>query len=279
LSVFHELYAAQLVIAGHPITYREIAGNVFGLASAVGGLRRRVWAWPVGLAGNVLLLTVFAGAAFGAGDGVPLFGQAGRQVFFIAVSVYGWERWRQTARAGGDRVAKGASGARPGGDRVAKGASGVRSGGDRVAERAPAVQPRPATARERRTYLLLAAGSLVVCVMVFRASGAGFPAPWWYYVCDSWIFVGSVLATVSMARGWVDFWLMWIAVDAVGVPELLHFHYYPSAALYAIYAGFVCYGFIGWRRIARQPLPTDPRMCHQWGPDPTDGTSVGLSAH
>jgi nicotinamide mononucleotide transporter len=257
----------------------------------------------VGLAGNVLLLTVFAGAAFGAGDGVPLFGQAGRQVFFIAVSVYGWERWRQTAcagggsasgarsggdrvaerasgaRSGGDRIAKGASGARSGGDRVAKGAPGARPGGDRVAERAPAVQPRPATARERRTYLLLAAGSLAVCVMVFRAIGAGFPAPWWYYVCDSWIFVGSVLATVSMARGWVDFWLMWIAVDAVGVPELLHFHYYPSAALYAIYAGFVCYGFIGWRRIARQPLPTDPRMCHQWGPDPTDGTSVGLSAH
>ena len=45
-----------------------------------------------------------------------------------------------------------------------------------------------------------------------------------------------MLATYAMARGWVDFWLCWIAVDIVGVPELLHFHYYPSAIMYAIYA-------------------------------------------
>ena len=37
------LYDAQVQIAGHPITWREILGNGFGFASAVGGLRRRVW--------------------------------------------------------------------------------------------------------------------------------------------------------------------------------------------------------------------------------------------
>jgi nicotinamide mononucleotide transporter len=32
---------------------------------------------------------------------------------------------------------------------------------------------------------------------------------------------------------------------------LLHFHYYPSAALYAIYAGFVIWGFFVWRQLQR----------------------------
>jgi nicotinamide mononucleotide transporter len=66
-----------------------------------------------------------------------------------------------------------------------------------------------------------------------------------------------------MARGWVEFWLCWIAVDLVGVPELLHFHYYPSAILYAIYAGFVIWGFVVWLRIARveaTPARIEPRL-------------------
>ena len=55
------LFDAQLVIGGQVILWREIVGNLFGLASALGGLRRKVWAWPVGIVGNVLLFTVFLG--------------------------------------------------------------------------------------------------------------------------------------------------------------------------------------------------------------------------
>jgi nicotinamide mononucleotide transporter len=222
MSVFTSLYEAHLTIAGHAITWREIAGNAFGLTSAIGGMLRRVWTWPVGIVGNVLLFTVFLGTAIG-GQGAPLFGQAARQVFFVVVSIYGWQRWRAT-----------------------RSANQQTRGPD-----APAVRPRWATVRERLGYLSAAALLVVFCVWVFRAVGAGWPAPWWYYVADAWIFVGSMLATYAMARGWVDFWLVWIAVDLVGVPELLYFHYYPSAVLYAIYGGFVIWGFTVWLRVAR----------------------------
>jgi nicotinamide mononucleotide transporter len=60
-----------------------------------------------------------------------------------------------------------------------------------------------------------------------------------------------MLATYALARGWVEFWLCWIAVDLVGVPELLHFRYYPSAILYGVYAVFVIWGFVVWLRISR----------------------------
>ena len=72
---------------------------------------------------------------------------------------------------------------------------------------------------------------------MFSVVGAGWPAPRWYYWCDAWIFVGSMLATYAMARGWNDFWLAWIAVDLVGVPLLWHSGYYPSAILYVFYGG------------------------------------------
>jgi len=226
MSVFQTVYDAHLTIAGHQITWREIIGNAFGFASAIGGLRRRVWAWPVGIVGNVLLFTVFIGTAVN-GEAVPLLGQAGRQIFFIAVSIYGWQRWQQAKR-------------------------------EHAGTQEAAVSPRWATGRERATYLVAAAVGVVVLFFAFREIGTLFPVPTWYFLADSWIFVGSILATYAMARGWVDFWLCWIAVDLVGVPELLYFKLYPSAALYGVYGLLVIYGFFAWRRIAREEPLADP---------------------
>ncbi|MDQ6687644.1 MAG: nicotinamide mononucleotide transporter family protein, partial [Actinomycetota bacterium] len=188
------LYDAGISIAGHPITWREILGNAFGFASAVGGLRRRVWAWPVGIVGNVLLFTVFIAATFGSQAQVPLFGQAGRQVFFVIASSYGWWRWRTQRR---------------------------------LRDSAVAIMPRWASAAERTQLLVVGVLGVLACQWLFSVIGAGWPAPRWYYWADAWIFVGSMLATYAMARGWTDFWLVWIAVDAVGVPLLWHSHYYP----------------------------------------------------
>jgi nicotinamide mononucleotide transporter len=106
--------------------------------------------------------------------------------------------------------------------------------------------------RERLTYLAFWLVGVVLSWAAFRAIGAGFPVThWWYYWADAWIFVGSMVATFAMARGWVDFWLCWLAVDIVGVPELLYFKFYPSAVLYGVYGAFVIWGFVAWLRIAQ----------------------------
>jgi nicotinamide mononucleotide transporter len=110
-----------------------------------------------------------------------------------------------------------------------------------------------------------------VAFVVFSQLGAGFPAPWWFFLADAWIFVGSLLATYAMARGWVDFWLCWIAVDLVGVPLLLHSRFYPSAVLYAVYAGFVVWGFVVWLRIARTERVAAPELPVAPAPAPEQG--------
>ena len=67
---------------------------------------------------------------------------------------------------------------------------------------------------------------------------------------DAWIFTGSMLATYGMARGWVDFWLIWILVDVVGVRFLLKAELYPSAVMYIVYGAFCVAGLV---RLDPQP--------------------------
>lgn len=218
------LLNARLEVGGSAVLWREIVGNGFGLAAAVLGLRRLVWAWPVQMIGNALLFTVFLGGSFATPQNVDLYGQAGRQVFFFVLSLYGWWRWSQTRRHG--------------------------TAPDRAA-----VVPRWATGRERLALLGLTVLGVAVAYPVLVALGSWGPLP------DAWILVGSLLATYGMARGYVEFWLIWIAVDAVGVPLLLTSGFYPSAALYAVYGGFCLWGFVVWWRTsqairrATQPAP------------------------
>ncbi|UCR89410.1 nicotinamide riboside transporter PnuC [Mycetocola spongiae] len=226
MNVLTWLFDAQLVIGSQTILWREIIGNAFGLACAVGGMRRKAWAWPVGIIGNLLLLTVFLGAVFHTPNPVNLLGQAGRQIMFIIVSIYGWASWRRHA-GGGDF----------------------------------AVTPRWASGKQRAFLIIALLGGTALLTPIFRMLESYEPV--W---ADAWIFVGSLLATYGMARGWVEFWLIWVAVDAVGVPLLVDAGYYASAFMYLFYGAFTLTGFFVWWRINRRaqigcpvPLTAEPR--------------------
>jgi nicotinamide mononucleotide transporter len=212
------LLHAEVTVVGSPVLVREIVGNVFGLGSALFGMRRLVAAWPVGIVGNVLLFTVFVGGIFDTPQDKDLWGQAGRQVFFALVSLYGWYRWYQNRHAGA----------------------------------AKAVQPRWASARER--FELLGIGVVLYAVSYFVLRELGSWGPQW----DAWILTGSILATYGMARGFVEFWLIWIGVDVVGVPLLIQAKFYPSATMYIVYGFFCVVGFASWWRIQNRERTVTP---------------------
>ncbi len=206
------------VIWGTPILVREVVGNVFGLGSAFLGMRRKIWAWPVGMIGNALLFTVFVGGIFDKPQEHDIWGQAARQVFFFAVSAYGWARWLRIKRQGG-----------------------AADGG--------AITPRWATANELRILILAGAAMMAVFIPTLKWLDSFGPVP------DAWILTGSILATYGMARGYVDFWWIWIGVDAVGVPLLIRAEYYPSAALYIVYGVLCIVGFVAWAAAERRLGP------------------------
>ncbi|MCK3769293.1 nicotinamide riboside transporter PnuC [Microbacterium aerolatum] len=211
---------------GQTLLIREVVGNVFGLASALGGMRRKIWAWPVGIVGNLLLLTVFLGSILSPDHSLPnLLGQAGRQVMFITVAIYGWIRWRQAASGTGQ------------------------------------VTPRWASNGARVGLVVTLVVGTVALTPLFRVLGSYEPV--W---ADAWTFVGSLLATYGMAKGWTEFWLIWIAVDVVGVPLLFSAGYYATGLMYVFYGVFTAIGFFVWWRAQAGAKPhidtimPDPRI-------------------
>lgn len=230
MDLLTQLLNATLTIGGASILWREIIGNAFGLASAFGGMRRMVWAWPIGIVGNALLFTVFLGGVFHTPQNLDLYGQAGRQVMFMIVSFYGWWNWSRARKAG---------------LRESHETDPSRSIVSEPAEDVKAVQPHWASTRERVGMVAFAVISTLVCAWIFTQLGS------WGPLADAWIFTGSMLATYGMARGWTEFWLVWIGVDIVGVPLLLTAGYYPSAVLYLVYGAFVLWGFFVWLKVQR----------------------------
>ena len=222
MSPLEWLLQGTIPVGGGALRVPEVLGNVFGLASALLGMRRLVWAWPVGIVGNLLLFTVFVGNDVLDTVEEPLLGQAGRQVFFLAVSVYGWVRWTRSGRH------------RPAGD----------SG---------AITPQWA-GRGNLVALAAVAGALyLLLVQVLQVIGSY--GPW----TEAWILTGSILATYGMARGWVEFWLIWILVDIVGVTTLVQAGFYPTAVMYFVYGLFCLWGFAAWVRAHRRLTSADHR--------------------
>jgi len=129
------------------------------------------------------------------------------------VSVYGWVQWWRYRQSHGGKEA---------------------------------VAPRWASWSERGVLIGLYAALWVVLYFVLAALGSWGPA------VDAWILAGSILATYGMARGYVEFWLIWIAVDLVGVPTLMIAGFYPSALMYGFYGAFCLIGFVQWWRISRR---------------------------
>jgi len=208
------LLQGTIPVASGELLVREVVGNLFGLASALLGMRRIVWAWPVGVVGNVLLFTVFVTGELSGATADPLWGQAGRQVFFIAVSLYGWWKWRQSRAEGG-----------------------AADGG--------AITVRWASNRERVMLVVLAGVGYAAAYALLLQIGS------WGPTTEAWILAGSMLATYGMARGWVEFWLVWILVDIVGVTTLINAGFYPTAGMYVFYGGFCVVGFFAWWRAER----------------------------
>ncbi len=214
------LFETNLTFGSKSIPLREIVGGILGLTSAVLGAKRKIAAWPVGIFGDALLFTVFLGAVFAYSEqDANFYGQAGRNLLLIVVSVYGWIRWAAYRKSSKSKTT---------------------------------VTPRWTTTREKMYLVPAIVVGYLLSMNIFKALGE---TGTWLLV-DTWIFTGTALATYGMSRGYVEFWLVWVAVDFVGVPFALINGYYPTGILYAIYLPFVLWGFLSWLKISKNEKVT-----------------------
>ncbi|MDA0634133.1 nicotinamide riboside transporter PnuC [Nonomuraea sp. MCN248] len=157
----------------------------------------------------------FTGAVllFAASISAHVTGNALKQALFGLLAIYGWWKWRQ---------------------------------GTQQHE----LVVRPATGRERLTLIAAAvAGTIVVTALFKTFDLSWYPdAPLAVVAADAYIFVGGAVATWAQGRALVDFWIVWVAVDLVGVPVAFSSGLYVSGAVYGIFFVMVLVGFVKWLR-------------------------------
>lgn len=104
---------------------------------------------------------------------------------------------------------------------------------------------------------LLLGAALLVATTAFALALSAVQASWAPWP-DAWIFVGTALAFWAQARGLVEFWFLWLAVDAVGVPLQMASGLWFSAAIYLVFVVLVGHGWWSWHRTARRQKTPEP---------------------
>jgi nicotinamide mononucleotide transporter len=81
----------------------------------------------------------------------------------------------------------------------------------------------------------------------------------------------------AQARGWVEFWVAWLAVDVVGVPLNFRSGLPFSGLVYIVYFVLVVAGMAAWWRQGRAPsgpAPQSVRVRHEARPATTAAADV-----
>ena len=86
------LDSAAFVVAGVPVAWSEVLGDVTGAACVVLVVRRHVLNWPLGLLNNIFWALLFWRA--------KLYSDSSLQGIFFVLGCYGWWRWQAKGNAG-----------------------------------------------------------------------------------------------------------------------------------------------------------------------------------
>lgn len=186
----------------------EILAALFGAVSVYLSARQRLASWPTAIV-NVLLSAVVYYRA-------RLYADAGVQLVYCALSVYGWYEWQY---GGANRTAL-------------------------PVARTPARQAPLLVA-------LGATGALALGILTTRYTDVLQHNRAWVPWTDAALTAASLVAQWMMTRKLVENWLVWVAVDVVYVPLLAYKGLYAFAGLYAVFLGLAVKGYVDWRRDLR----------------------------
>jgi len=197
------LLAPAFTLWGAPVTWAEMLAFVLSLAMVACNLRVNPLGWPLAIAASLIYALLFVDSR--------LYGEASLQIFFIAISLWGWWQWLRGTGDDGRRLAVRRLGAR--GRALALGAA-------------------------------LAAWPLLG-LLLDHATDSDVP----YF--DALPSAASVVAQVLLARKWVENWPAWLAINLISVALFASKGLWLTVLLYALFAGLSVVGWRAWSRLAR----------------------------
>ncbi len=201
LAVAHPLLAPAFTAWGSPVTWIEIVAFAVSLWMVGCEMRVHPLAWPLAMASSLMYALLFVDS--------KLYGEASLQLFFVAMSVWGWWQWLRGRAA---------------------------DGGALVVHR---LTHRHALAALALTLLAwpFAAWLLRHCT--------DSDVPW----LDALSTVGSVLGTWLLGRKFLENWAVWIAVNGFSVVLFGYKHLWLTVILYALFTALSVAGLRSWKAL------------------------------
>ncbi|HET8699998.1 MAG TPA: nicotinamide riboside transporter PnuC [Gammaproteobacteria bacterium] len=178
----------------------EAAAVAFGVLYLVLAIRQNILCWPAGLIGSLLSVALLYEAR--------LYGESALQLFYAAMSVYGWQQWR---------------------------AGRAASPGDELP-----VRTWPPAAHAAAIGGSLAASAALGWGM--SHTPAQFP------YADGWVTVASLVTTYMVAKKVLENWVYWFVIDGLSVYLSLARGLPLYAGLNVLYLVMIVIGFYRWHR-------------------------------
>jgi len=190
-----------------PIT--EILGFLTGAINVWLLARQNIWNWPVGLANNALYVAVFLRSG--------LYGDAGLQLFYITLGIYGWWLWARARRSTADSY----------------------SGPSLAVTR---------TSRAAWLWLIPATAFAALALRFFLAHFTDSTVPAW----DGLTTALSLAATYGQAKKYLECWWIWILADLLYIPLYIYKDLRLTAVLYLVFLILCIVGLRNWTRTLRE---------------------------
>ena len=187
----------------------DIVTTVLGLAYILLEYRASVWMWAVGFAMQALGIVLYYQKG--------LYADCGMEFYYLAMTVYGWWRWR---------------------------AHPSPPQGRDVQLPVASVSIRHFPRRLVLPWLLIIAAiwALIYWLLV-TFTNSNVP------LADSFTTALSIVGIWALAHKYLEQWFIWIAVDVV-TSGLYFYKDIPfKASLYALYVIIAIFGYIKWRKI------------------------------
>ena len=191
----------------------EYFAFITGLLYLILEIRQNSIMWVVGGISAIAYIIVFAESS--------LFAAMGLQVYYAAVSLYGFYRWREDKRLSKHR----------------------EKDAERGAGKGDEIIYRHIGMRDLLLSVLLFA-AVFVSLLTFLRNMTGDPMP----LADALATALSIVATWWLSRSYICQWLLWVCVNILSAYLFFSQELYLTAILYLIYTVCALYGFYHWHK-------------------------------
>jgi nicotinamide mononucleotide transporter len=182
----------------------EVLGALLGILYIFFSIRQHILTWPTGLLTSLLYTFVFFRSGF--------YADMGLQVYYVAISLYGWYYWLR--------------------------------GGKKVTDAGKKQVPVKQTPRIILLYSLMVTMAIygVLLFILLHFTDSTVPC------MDSATTALSITATWMLAKKYIEHWLIWIFVDIFSAGLYVYKELWPTVILFLVYSGMAVLGYMEWKK-------------------------------